>query len=190
MSNLRVRWGLGVAGPLLLFAGIAAGKSSTNACALVSRASIERVMGEPVKDVKPTSQIHGEVLFAQCFYTLRTFTNSISVTVTAPGPADVHLDAARELWQRWFHRGEGEKEHEHEHDADRGGESEEEEAAAKAVPVPGIGEEAFWVHSFVGTLYVRKGDQFIRISMGGKLSDDERLAKAKALASDALRHMP
>ncbi|MBV9403997.1 MAG: hypothetical protein JO211_01535 [Acidobacteriaceae bacterium] len=148
-------------------------------------------MGEPVKSAKPTAQIIGEVRFSQCFYTLETFTNSISVAVTAPGPADVHHDAARELWQRWFHKGEKDADSDHEkEESRRGGESEEEEAAAKALPVAGIGSEAFWVHSFVGTLYVRKSDQFVRISMGGKLSDEERLARAKSLAADALRHMP
>ena len=59
---------------------------------------------------------------------LPTFTNSISVTLTSP--AGLSRDAARELWERWFHRAEDGK------DKDRGKpESEEEEATAKAAPV-------------------------------------------------------
>jgi hypothetical protein len=88
------------------------------------------------------------------------------------------------MWEHWFHCEEGDK------DKDRGKpESEEEEAAAKAAPVAGVGDEAFWVHSFVGNLYVRKGNRFLRISLGGKMNDDERQARAKALAADALRRL-
>ena len=45
------------------------------------------------------------------------------------------------------------------------------------------------MRSFVGTLYVRKGNQFLRVSLGGKLTDDERQANAKLLAIDALRRL-
>ena len=136
---------------------------------------------------KATQQTVGKLKQSQCFYTMPTFTNSISVTVTEP--AGLKRDAAREMWERWFHRGE-EHDKDKDRDKDRGKpESEEEEAAAKAVPVAGIGDEAFWVHSFVGNLYVRKGNRFVRISLGGKMSDEERQKKAKALAADALRHL-
>lgn len=39
------------------------------------------------------------------------------------------------------------------------------------------------------TLYVRKGNRFLRISLGGKMTNDERQAKAKALAAEAVRHL-
>jgi hypothetical protein len=144
-----------------------------------------------MKSTKPTTQTVGEVLFSQCFYALTTFTKSVSVAVTAPGPADVHHDAARHLWQRLFHRDAPDKDADEDQDRRApNSEAEEEEAASKAEPVSGIGDEAFWVRSFVGNLYVRKGDQFLRISIGGKQSPEERLAKAKELASDALRRLP
>ncbi len=121
------------------------------------------------------------MLFAQCFYALPTFTNSISVAVTAPGPADLHHDAARHLWERWFHHGAGDKDDDKDRDGKTAirGEAEEEEAAAKPEPVAGLADEAFWVRSFVGNLYVRKGDQFLRISIGGKQSADERLEEGQ-----------
>jgi hypothetical protein len=160
-----------------------------NACTLISPGVIEKTLGEPLQNTKPTTQIVGEVLFSQCFYNLATFTKSISVAVTAPGPADVHHDAARHLWEHWFHHAAAEKD-EDSAQGKRRNESEEEEARAKAEPVTGIGDEAFWVRSFVGNLYVRKGDQFVRISIGGKQTPEERLTTAKQLASDALKHMP
>jgi hypothetical protein len=143
-----------------------------------------------VKSAKPTSQVRGELKLLQCFYALPTFTNSVSLTVTSPSPADKNHDAARHLWQYYFHREESRKEKDEDRDrvlaSVNKGESEEEEAGAKATPVPGIGDEAFWVHSFVGNLYVRKGDEFFRISLGGKFTDEQRLSKAKELAADAL----
>jgi hypothetical protein len=158
--------------------------AQTDACALLSSEAINRATGERVANTKATSETRGSVRQSQCFYTLPTFANSISVTLTSPsGP---RRDAAREVWERWFHHEEGEKDKD-QHRAKP--QSEEEEAAANAIPMDGLGDEAFWVHSFVGNLYVRKGNRFLRISLGGKMNDDERQAKAKALAAAALRRL-
>lgn len=167
---------------------ITAKGAQTDACALLSPETIVRIMGEHVATTKPTSQTTGNLTIAQCIYSLPTFTNSISVTLTSP--AGVRRDAAREVWERWFHRKDDNDDKDRDRATERAKpESEEAEAAASAVPVKGIGDDAFWVHSFVGNLYVRKGNQFLRISLGGKLSDEERQAKAKALAADALRRL-
>jgi hypothetical protein len=155
--------------------------AQADACALLSQAAIRQATGEQVASTKATSQVTRKVRQSQCFYALPTFTNSVSVTLTSP--AGLKRDGAREMWERWFHRGEDDKDH------DKAG-PEEEEAAAKAAPVAGMGDEAFWVHSFVGNLYVRKGNRFLRISLGGKMNDEERQARAKALAADALRRLP
>jgi len=166
------------------FAVIAASGNGaqTDACALLSPAAIHRATGEQATNSKATSQTAGKIRQSQCFYTLPTFSNSISVTLTSP--AGLQRNAAREVWERWFHHKEGDQ------DKDRDNpQAEEEEAAAKAVPVAGVGSEAFWVHSFVGNLYVRKGNRFLRISLGGKMNDDERQARAKSLAADALQRL-
>lgn len=159
-----------------LFAAVAAigYGAQSDACSLLSADVIQKATGEQVSHTKATSQTAGKVRLSQCFYTLPTFTNSISVTLTEPG---------KDMWNRWFHRDE---------DADKARakpESEEEEAAAKAAPVNGVGDEAYWVHSFVGNLYVRKGNRFLRISLGGKMTDEERQARAKVLAAAALRRL-
>jgi hypothetical protein len=157
--------------------------AQTDACALLSSEAIHRAIGEQVTNTKATSETRGSVRQSQCFYTLPTFTNSISVTLTSP--SGLRRDAARELWERRFHREEGEKGK----DKDRSKRESEEEEAESAAHLAGVGDEAFWVHSFVGNLYVRKGNRFLRISLGGKTNDDERQAKAKALAADALRRL-
>jgi len=147
-----------------------------DACSLLPSEAVRQATGEAVASSKATTAAAGKLRQSQCFYTLPTFTNSISVTLTS---AEGSRDAARELWKRQFH-GEADK------DAPA---AEEKEAGAKAEPVSGVGDEAYWVHSFVGNLYVRKGNRFFRISLGGKMTDDERRARAKALAAVALRQL-
>ena len=164
----------------LVYAGGAA-KPPAGACSLIPATAIHQVFGEPVTNAKPASQTSGEVTSSHCFYSLPTFTNSISVSLTAPGAANARHDAARELWQRWFHGERDDGDHE------AAGKSEEQEAASKASPLPNLGDEAFWVHSFVGNLYVLKGNEFLRISIGGKLTDEERQERAQALARAALK---
>ena len=169
------------ASTLLLAAGPA--KTSAGACSLIPPDAIQKVFGERVANAKPDSQVNGELSYSQCFYSLPTFANSISIAVASPSPADTHHDAARELWNRRFHGEDEDK------DRDAAGQSEEREAAAKAAPLEGLGEEAFWVHSFVGNLYVLKGNAFLRISIGGKFTDEERRERAKALAAAALKNI-
>ena len=163
---------------LIWLPALAIASQPPDACALLSPDAIRQATGEPLVSTKPTAQVARGVRQSQCFYTLPTFTNSISVTLV--GPAGSPRDAARELWESWFHR-------DRDRDAKPG--SEEEEAAAKAVPVPGLGDEAYWVQSFVGNLYVRKGGQFLRISLGGKAADADRRTTAAALATQALRRL-
>lgn len=171
-----------------LWAGLAlvtvsAWGSQVDACDLLSLEAIRQATGEVVVNSKPTSQTSGKLTQSQCFYTLPTFSNSISVTLTSS--SGFPRDAAREMWDRWFHREKEDK------DEDRAGkpQAEEEDALAKAVQVAGIGDEAFWVQSFVGNLYVRKGGRFLRISIGGKMSDTDRRARAKTLGLAALNQL-
>jgi hypothetical protein len=166
---------------------------AVRACNVISPGQIQRIMGELPKSAKPSEHTIGELIFTQCFYTLPTFTNSVSLAITMPSAADVHHDAARHLWNKWFHRDDPAFEKDDGNkDAKAGGSkgAEEEEETAKAEPVAGIGDEGFWVRSFVANLYIRKGNEFVRISIGGKDSPEARLVKAKELAKDALRRLP
>jgi hypothetical protein len=149
------------------------GAAQADACGLLPSEAIRQATGEAVASRKATTAAAGKLRQSQCFYALPTFTNSISVTLTSS--AGLSRDAARELWERQFH-GDGDA-------------AEEKEAAAKAEAISGVGDEAYWVHSFVGNLYVRKGNRFFRISLGGKMTDEERRTRAKALASVALRQL-
>lgn len=158
-----------------------ASKSPDGACSIIPSAAILKVFGEPVTNTKPAPQTPGELTYSQCFYSLPTFTNSISVSLASPAAA--HSHAARDLWRRLFH-GEATDEA-----REAAGKSEEAEAATKASPVEHLGDEAFWVQSFVGNLYVLKGDSFLRISIGGKFTNEERQKRARILALAALSNL-
>ncbi len=65
---------------------------------------------------------------------------------------------------------------------------EEDEKEPAPQRVSGVGDEAFWLASHVGgTLYVLKGSDYLRISLGGAGKD--KIAKSKALAQKVLTRL-
>ena len=163
---------------------------NVDACALLSALVIQSVQGEPLKQAKGSQTQNSSMIVSQCFYTLPTFTNSISLTVNLPLPGNSSRTGPRTLWQKWFHGEAGGKEHDPDMDFPQPTREEAEEKSTQPVPISGLGDEAFWVPRFVGTLYVLKGDTVLRISIGGKQSDATRLRKAQTLAKSALDKTP
>jgi hypothetical protein len=170
---------------------------NVDACALLTSDDIKAVQGEAVKDTKPSRHDDASLQVSQCFYTTATFNKSVSLELTASADGK----SARKIWDERFARareesGKGEKEREREkRERDkkktepRGGGEEEEEGAPPA-PIKGLGDEAYWASSRVnGTLYARKGDSFVRVSIGGSDDDATRQRKAKALAGRALARL-
>lgn len=158
-------------------------KPKTDACALLTTAEIEAVQRETVKETKLTGSSQRGFSVSQCFFTLPTFNNSISLQVTQRGEGSGARDP-REFWKETFHR-ESESERERERDKrekknQRAGEEEERSPPQK---VSGVGDEAYWVGSRVGGgLYVLKGDSYLRVSIGGSGSQSDRLQRLKSLA--------
>ena len=133
-----------------------------DACQVLTKADLQAVQGEPFADAKLTTRDGG----TQCFYELPTLVNSVSV--------DVKYSGARKFWDETFER---------EHD-------ESEEKTAPPVKVRGVGSEAMWVSSRVaGSLYVRKGDALLRVSVGGAGGTKEKIERSKRLALKALARM-
>ena len=159
-------------------------KPKTDACALLTTAEIEAVQKEAVKETKLTGSSQRGFSVSQCFFTLPTFNNSISLQVTQRAEGSGARDP-REFWRETFH-GESESERERKRDKrekkERGGEEEEEERSPPQ-KVSGVGDEAYWVGSRVGGgLYVLKGNAYLRVSIGGSGSQADRLQRLKSLA--------
>jgi hypothetical protein len=135
-----------------------------DACHVLSKEDVAAVQGESFTEAKLSTR--GEL--TTCFYQLPTFSSSISV--------DVMHDGAREYWEENF---EGERERE-----------EPEEKEAELQRVRGVGSEAFWVGARgTGSLFVRKGDSMVRVSVGGAGTAEEKIQKAKRLALRALKKL-
>ena len=135
-----------------------------DACHVLSKEDVAAVQGESYTETKLSA--HGEL--TTCFYQLPTFSKSISV--------DVMRGGAREYWEENI---ENERERE-----------EPEEKEAELHRVPGIGSEAFWVGARgTGSLFVRKDDSMVRVSVGGPGTAEEKIRKSKTLALRALKKL-
>lgn len=154
-----------------------------DACTLLTTDEIKSVQGEDLKTTKPSQQAGPDFAIDICYYELPTPSNSISVSLAQPNPEK--KKAVKDFWENTFSEGErgGRKEKERE------GEGEIEEGAS-ARKIAGVGQEAFWFSSPIGgVLYALKGEHYIRISVGGKGTSEEKLNKSKALAKKALARL-
>jgi hypothetical protein len=165
-----------------------------DSCTLLSARQVQSIQGEPLKETKSSeSSSHGFGI-SQCFFTLPTFTNSISLVVTQRGDGPDARDP-KEFWRETFRDREADSEPK---DKDRDGnrdkdqdktrnqgreEREAEEESAKPLKVSHLGDEAFWTGNAVGgALYVLKGNTFVRVSVGGSGAQRAQIKKAQALA--------
>src|SRR2546427_6694440 len=176
----------------------AAAKGRIDACALITKAEIEAVQGEPVKETKSSELPSGSFVMSQCVFLTPTFAKSVSLALATPGPAKPSALTPREYWRKQFHPPEQEK-------GAKAEKGEEEKSSARKATKPeperekelgkprvmdGLGEEAYWVgNPITGALYVLKGDAFLRISVGGEKDESVRIKKAKTLAEKALKRL-
>lgn len=158
-------------------------------CALLTRAEIETVQGDPVEETKSSAQPSGGLLMSPCFFRTATFAKSVSLALATPDPAKPSALTPREFWRKQFHPPEQEEE-----EKPTGGkapkkpEPEHEKELQKPRVIDGLGEEAYWVgNPITGALYVLQGDSFLRISVGGIREESARIEKSKALARAALK---
>ena len=166
--------------------GVGEVRSQMDACALLTSSDIESVQREAVKEVKLSGSFDGGFSVSQCFFVLPTFTNSISLQLTQKGQG-IEARDPREFWNSIFH-GERKIERERERGQEEVVKNEEDEKEPTPQRVSGVGDEAFWLASHVGgTLYVLKGPDYLRISVGGVGKD--KIVKSKALAQKVLTRL-
>jgi len=155
-----------------------------DACALLTGAEIEAVQGEPVSETRTSVRPNGEMLIAECLYQTSTSTKSVSVVLAASRSARPSALTPRKFWMKQFHANDlREDEMPAADKTAQRPEPEGEEEGPKPRRIEGLGEEAYWVGTpITGALYVLKGDNFIRISVGGVREEGARIEKSKALA--------
>jgi hypothetical protein len=172
-------------------------------CELLTSKELQAVQGEALKDAKGTAHADGGFMISQCFYSLPTFTNSISLLVAQKGQT-AGAREPREFWKETFNRADEEaktdkKESAREQDKDKGNdkakagtrsEAEEEERSAPPRKITGLGDDAYWTGNRVGgALYALKGDTYIRLSVGGPGDQETKIKKAKALAQIVVKRL-
>ena len=153
-------------------------KPRLDACALLTGSEIQSVQGEAIKEAKLTGQLAGGLAISQCFFTLPTFNNSISLIVAHKGEG-VGAREPKEFWRTTFYA-------EKKEDKARKKSEEESDPPKK---ISGLGDEAFWMgNRIAGALYVLKGDAYVRVSVGGP-SDKASQTRARMLAQKALARL-
>ena len=181
MTETRVI--LSLLGSLLLLPAAASAQANFDACSLITGAEIEAVQGGPVTGTKGSAPQRPLLVVSQCFYTLATFSRSVSLEVARRDPRVPAEDGPRAQWNRLFHP-PGSKEDE------PPGTPEREKESSSPLSVKGVGEEAFWIgNAITGGLYVLKNDVYVRISLGGPAEIPVKIEKAKTLARKALARM-
>ena len=156
-------------------------KPKLDACAMLTSQEIQSIQGEGLKETKLSENSANGLYVSQCFFTLPTFTNSISLAITqraaGPGARD-----PKQFWKDTFHSGKEPK-----NDGDREKDREKEEGESRPQQISGIGDEAFWMASrAAGVLYVLKGSSYLRLSIGGHGDQQTDIRKSKALAQKVI----
>jgi hypothetical protein len=153
-------------------------KPKLDACALLTGTEIQSVQGESIKESKLSGQMSGGLAISQCFFTLPTFNNSISLIVAHKGEG-AGAREPKEFWRTTFH---AEKK-------DEKARRKAEEESDPPKKISGLGDEAFWMgNRIAGALYVLKGDAYVRVSVGGP-SDKASQTRARMLAQKALARL-
>jgi hypothetical protein len=190
-----------------------ANPADSGACALLSGSDIQVVQGEAVSDSQGSTHSNGAFITTQCFYRLPTFSKSVNLEIMRPAAGGEPARAVAEFWDRRFHQpheaeseAEAEREKERgraggnrsssaraegERERERGEEREQEEAkGVQPTPVADIGDEAFWAGNQINaSLYVRRSNVIIRLSIGGPDEQSVKIKKAKTLIEQVLKRL-
>ncbi|HEY0365295.1 MAG TPA: hypothetical protein VGC73_02410 [Pyrinomonadaceae bacterium] len=178
MCGLVHRLGFVVLGTLVLLASARPtdAQRHRDPCRLLTDAEVCAIQGHAPAQKIPSEQPAGSFRFTQCLYRTTEFSSSVSVALGIPLTTDSKRSGARQYWQTQFKGDE------------RAESGEEKEKPPKRLG--GLGDEAFWVGDPVtGALYVLKGDAFLRVSVGGPSDQAEKIKRARALASYALKRL-
>jgi hypothetical protein len=170
---------------------VAAAAGKFDPCSLLTRREIEEVQGDRLASQKASEPGRERFAVSQCFYTLATFSKSISLEVTRRLPGEAA--SPRAYWKQMFFRAmeKGKDREEEAESGEREGREKAREAAAKPRRISGVGDEAYWDGSTLGGgLFVLKGDAYFRLSVGGPDNGAVKIEKLKKLARRILSRLP
>ena len=171
---------------------------NVDACSLLTNEEVASIQGTTISANKGSSYSGGGMQVSQCVWGSTEPNKSVGIAVSQIDPKDPSSQSPNAFWEKTFARfrkGSQEEEREKENEkrkkenSDEKRHEDDEDEVIPPVKVEDIGAEAFWAPSRVGgALYVQKKtrDAFIRISVGGPGTEQEKIEKSKRLAAKAL----
>ena len=166
--------------------GVSAQKNF-DVCNLLTTADIESVQGAHVEEAKRNAQPASGLLISQCLFRTTSPVKSVSISLAASAS-----QSPKDYWRKQFHSS---SDHEKSSKTNLRAKKEDKQAddpeeGSKPRAISGVGDEAYWVGGPIsGALYVLRGNNFIRVSVGGVRAVPERIEKSLRLARIALTRM-
>src|SRR5258708_33687115 len=74
-----------------------------DACSLLTSTDIAAILGEPLHEIKPSTQATGNMNMSQCVFVTQNFAKSASLAVATPGAEDSGAHNLRAFWRNQFH---------------------------------------------------------------------------------------
>jgi hypothetical protein len=165
-------------------------------CSLISKEEVQAVQGSPIKEVKSSVDTNGGFRTEHCLYSGQTSEQSIDLSLIQKNADSPNARDPKEYWRISFSRyADQTSKHSAETERERSENRQEPEEAHETLMRPpiridGLGEAAFWSPDFTGgSLYVLKGNVFLRIRVNGPESEEIRIYKSKSLAGTALSRL-
>lgn len=164
------------------------------ACGLIEASEVAAVQGARVRGLTPSDRPGGDFAASQCYYAVSSDDGLKNLSVHLEVTRGKGGAALKEFWEGRFGREERREREEGEKGEKKGegarARDEGEEESAPPQRVEGIGEEAFWLgNPRAGALYVLKGDNMVRVSVGGADDMKTKIEKSKRLAAFALKRL-
>jgi len=148
-------------------------RPAANACQVLSARDVAAVQGARFKSTKLKESATKKMQVSQCLYALPRLSDSVSV--------DVMRGDTRGFWKKHFANVRDEQ---------LASTKPRPEREAHAVRVAGVGDAAVWSgNRLAGALYVMKGETIVRVSVGGDATQEQKIERAKKLATRALRRL-
>ena len=165
----------------------------SDACGLITKAEIQAIEGSPVTDTKPSKQSDGKFQYSQCFYTTAVFNMSVSLALTERDSASNSAVNPKEFWKDTFGRYEETHKEASEEEKEKKrslSEEEQEERGRPPKKIERLGDSAWWTAGRTGgAIYILKDNAFLRISVGGPDTEEQKIERAKKLAAKALSRL-
>jgi hypothetical protein len=155
-------------------------------CSLLKNDEIEELVGAKIVHGKSSRSLNGNLSVFQCVYVAEPPDKSVSIVSTQRDPTLPGTQTAADFWRKAFGRAlRDEKVHAEREGAKREGDEGEEEGRPPRL-IADVGDQAFWT---AGSLYVLRGEMFVRISLGGSSSEETKLKQTIKLARRLLRRL-